>query len=251
MLRVSLGVNLPVHPPESTNESNKNASCGETDTSSQRRWQQHIKIPLCKTTFIKTLTDIIACLTYGAIKRSLPHSIFGPFSWLNHQFRICQTSLCRLRASPWFHLLCINKRALASASPHTTKSFVPLHSKFCSFECLKKKLHTTATWLSCYAQTESRCIGIRSGVWPNLKHSWWITPAYNQTWFCLFLSPTQVCSVLTAAVLPEWCAVPRHTNCPTAQCLVLLQRSATKGRFIMNAGRALFSLSLTRCDSKS
>lgn len=106
--------------------------CVGKQTLLPRERQQHIEITLCKTTFIKMLTDIISHLTYGAIKSSLPWSIFGPF-WLNRQFRICQTSLCRLRVSPWFHLLCINKRALVTVSSHTTKAFLPLHSKFCSF----------------------------------------------------------------------------------------------------------------------
>lgn len=142
VLKILMCFYLHVHSPErpwSANESkNKKISCRETDTSSQGEKQQHIKITLCKTTFIKMLIDIIPLLTYGAIKNSLPQSVFGPFSWLNHQFRICQTPLCRLRASPWFHLLCINKRALVPVSSRTTKAFLPLHSKFCSFSHLEK-----------------------------------------------------------------------------------------------------------------
>lgn len=205
MLRVLLGVNLPVHPPESTNESNKNASCGETDTSSQRQWQQHIKITLCKTTFIKTLTDIIACLTYGAIKRSLPHSIFGPFSWLNHQFRICQTSLCRLRASPWFHLLCINKRALATVSPHTTKSFVPLHSKFCSFEFSeKKKKNATQQQHGLVAMHRLRAVAQGSALEFGLT---WSTP--GELHLGTIRHGLPVPFTYTSVLSPDCCSTPR------------------------------------------
>lgn len=84
VLKILTHIYLHVHPPErpqSANESkNKKTSCRETDTSSQGERQQHIKITLCKTTFIKMLIDIIPRLTYGAIKSSLPWSIFGPFS---------------------------------------------------------------------------------------------------------------------------------------------------------------------------
>lgn len=142
VLKVLPCVNLHLHPPERSparNESrNKNASCREADTASRSEPQQRSEITLCETTSIKTLTDITPGFTYGAITGSLPRHVFGPFSRLHRQLRICQASLCRCGASPAFHLLCINKGAAASAAPRPGAAFVPLHSKFCSFESSQK-----------------------------------------------------------------------------------------------------------------
>lgn len=216
VLKILMCFYLHVHPPkrpQSANESkNKKTSCRETDTSSQGERQQHIKMTLCKTTFIKMLIDIIPCLTYGAIKSSLPRSIFGPFSWLNHQFRICQTPLCRLRASPWFHLLCINKRALAPVSSHTTKAFLPLHSKFCSFSHSEKNPTQQQHGLVAMQRLKSHCIGISSRVWFDLNQDGQIMPGCDlRRPSCLPVSLVYRCRVCSEQAwdphnpLQSWC----------------------------------------------